>query len=188
MQRALEACALSSARHARYEIIARATDVEVQSDRHEPKEGTLEVMRPPGRAAITLIMANCVFGLGSCGGSGDAPVTATAAPTPPVAPPPPPAPAPPSAPTPPPVTYTASLSWSAPSLNTDGTPLTDISGYRVHYGTSQTDLSLSILVSGAANTNYAVSGLAPGTYYFAVATLNSTGVASVVSAAASKTV
>ena len=73
-------------------------------------------------------------------------------------------------------------------MNTDGTPLTDISGYRVHYGTNKTDLTQSILVSGAANTSNVISGLAPGTYYFAVATLNSAGVASLVSDAASKTV
>jgi len=73
-------------------------------------------------------------------------------------------------------------------LNTDGTPLTDISGYRVYYGTSPTNLAQSIAVSGAGNTTYVVSDLAPGTYYFAVVTLNATGVASVVSDAASKTV
>jgi hypothetical protein len=73
-------------------------------------------------------------------------------------------------------------------LNTDGTALTDISGYLVYYGTSPTNLEQSRSVPGAGNTSYVVSDLAPGTYYFAVATLNSTGVASVVSNAASKTV
>jgi len=73
-------------------------------------------------------------------------------------------------------------------LNTDGTPLTDISGYRVYYGTSPTNLGRSIPVSGAGNTSYVVSDLTPDTYYFAVVTLNATGVASVVSDAASKNV
>jgi hypothetical protein len=75
-----------------------------------------------------------------------------------------------------------------PLLNTDGTSLTDVSGYRVYFGASPTNLAQSIPVSGAGVTSQVVSGLAAGTYYFAVATVNSTGVASVASNAASKTV
>ena len=75
-----------------------------------------------------------------------------------------------------------------PLVNTDGTSLTDVSGYRVYYGTSASNLSQSVLVSGAGITSRVISGLAPGRYFFAVATINSTGVASAVSNAASKTV
>jgi hypothetical protein len=75
-----------------------------------------------------------------------------------------------------------------PLLNTDGSSLTNIYGYRIYYGTSPTNLSQSITVTGAGITSRVISGLAPGTYYFAVATLNSTGVASDLSNAASKTV
>jgi hypothetical protein len=31
-------------------------------------------------------------------------------------------------------TPTVLLTWEAPSLNSDGTPLTDIAGYRLYYG------------------------------------------------------
>jgi len=79
------------------------------------------------------------------------------------------------------------VSWAVPPLNTDGTALTDISGYRVYYGASPANLAQSIPVSGAGVTSQVVSGLASGTYYFAVATVNSAGVASAVSNAASKT-
>jgi hypothetical protein len=75
-----------------------------------------------------------------------------------------------------------------PLVNTDGTALTNISGYRVHYGTSSTNLSSSLTVTDAGVTSSVITGLAPGTYYFAVATLNSTGVESAVSNSASKTV
>jgi hypothetical protein len=80
------------------------------------------------------------------------------------------------------------VAWSVPLLNTNGTSLTDIAGYRVYYGTSPTNLSQSETVSGAGTTSRVISGLAPGTYYFGVATLNSAGVPSAVSNAASKTV
>ena len=147
-----------------------------------------------GRTAMTLVMANCVFGLAGCGGSGEAAVTGAPVPPPAPTPVPPPAPTPvppPPAPAPsppPPTTYSAAVSWSVPLLNTDGSPLTDVSGYRVYYGTSPTNLAQSIPVSGAGVTSYVVTGLAAGTYYFAVATINSTGMASAVSNAASRSV
>ena len=73
-------------------------------------------------------------------------------------------------------------------LNTDRTALTDIAGYRVFYGTSSTNLSRSLTVTDTGVTSNVITGLAPGTYYFAVATLNSTGVESAVSNTVSKTV
>lgn len=133
--------------------------------------------RALGRAVIMIVIWNGVFGLVGCGGSGEAVIAA--APTPP-----PPAPQPP----PPPTTYSATVSWSVPLLNTDGTPLADISGYRVYYGTDSSDLAQSILVSGVGNTSHVVSDLPQGTYYFAVATLNSMGVVSDPSNAASMTI
>ena len=113
--------------------------------------------------------------------------------SPPQPAPPPPAPpvtppAPPPAPSPPPPTYSATVSWAVPLLNTDGTSLTGVTGYHVYYGQSPTDLSQSILVSGAGTTSRVIGGLAAGTYYFAVATLNAAGLESDPSNAASKTV
>ena len=134
--------------------------------------------RALGRTAMSLAMADSIFGLAGCGGSGE--VTSVAG-----APAPPPAPAPTPASPP---TYSATVSWSVPTLNTDGTSLIDVSGYGVHYGTSPTNLAQSILVSGAGVTSHVVSGLAPGTYYFAVTTLNSNQVSSAHSNVASKTV
>jgi hypothetical protein len=63
---------------------------------------------------------------------------------------------------------TATVSWEAPTTNTDGTPLTPLSGYTIYYGTSPSALSHSIPASATA-TSYEITGLAPGTWYFAVA-------------------
>jgi len=63
---------------------------------------------------------------------------------------------------------TATLSWEAPTTNTDGTPVTPLSGYTIYYGTSPSALSHSI-PAGATATSYEITGLAPGTWYFAVA-------------------
>jgi hypothetical protein len=78
------------------------------------------------------------------------------------------------------------VSWTVPSFNTDGSALTDVSGYRVYYGTSPSNLAQSILVAGVGLTSVAVTGLPAGTYYFAVATVNSTGQTSVLSAVVSR--
>ena len=60
------------------------------------------------------------------------------------------------------------LSWVAPTTNTDGTPLTDLASYVISYGTSSTNLNQQITVSSAAATSYTVTGLAAGTWYFAI--------------------
>src|SRR5271167_1095091 len=43
----------------------------------------------------------------------------------------------------------ATLIWSAPTENTDGTPLTNLAGFHVYYGTSASALTQSIELSGA---------------------------------------
>jgi trimeric autotransporter adhesin len=62
----------------------------------------------------------------------------------------------------------ATLSWVAPTLNTDGTPLTTLTGYHIVYGTSANALTQSIAITGAAVTSYEITNLAPGTWYFAI--------------------
>ena len=84
-------------------------------------------------------------------------------------------------------TYSASLSWSVPQFNTDGTSLTDVSGYRVYYGKNPSNLSASVLVPGMAASSHVITGLGAGTYYFAVATLSLAGEVSELSNVASKT-
>lgn len=68
-----------------------------------------------------------------------------------------------------PKTGTATLTWDAPTANTDGTPVTSLAGYRIYYGTSENALTNSIAVTGSTTTTCEVTGLASGTWYFAVA-------------------
>jgi hypothetical protein len=74
-----------------------------------------------------------------------------------------------------PTTGSATLSWSAPTENTDGTPLTNLSGYHIYYGTTEGAWTSTITILDATETSYVVAGLAPGTYYFAVVAFNSAG-------------
>ena len=81
---------------------------------------------------------------------------------------------------------TASLSWDPPTTNTDGTPLTDLSGYKVYYGTSSGNYSSAIDAGNV--TSYVVSGLSSNTYYFAVTAYDTSGNESSYSNEASKTI
>jgi hypothetical protein len=84
-------------------------------------------------------------------------------------------------------TGSATLTWSAPTTNTDGTPVTTLTGYHIYYGTSTAALTQSIAVSGATTTTYTVTGLTSGTWYFAVAADASDGTESAQSPIGSKT-
>lgn len=67
------------------------------------------------------------------------------------------------------------LSWSAPTQNEDGSPLTDLAGYRVHYGTSAGSLSKQVEVRTPATTSTLVQNLTRGTWYFAISAYTQTG-------------
>jgi hypothetical protein len=82
----------------------------------------------------------------------------------------------------------ATLSWTPPTTNTDGSSLTNLAGYRIVYGTSASVLSQTINVSNPGVTNYVVENLAPGTYYFALKAYTSQGVESSVSNVVSKVI
>ena len=66
-------------------------------------------------------------------------------------------------------TSAATVSWNPPTTNTNGTPVTTLTGYHVHYGTTAGSLAKSTAVSGASTTSAEITGLTAGTWYFAVA-------------------
>jgi hypothetical protein len=80
----------------------------------------------------------------------------------------------------------ATLSWEAPTTNADGTPLTDLGGYKVYYGTSSGNYTVSLDVGNV--TTYKIDNLTPGTYYFAVTAYDTSGNESGYSNEVSKTI
>jgi hypothetical protein len=82
----------------------------------------------------------------------------------------------------------ATLSWSAPTQNTNGTALTNLAGYHIYYGTSTGNLSQSVQIANSGLTSYVLSNLAAGTWYFEVNAYTTAGAESVVSNIASKTI
>ncbi|MBK9253355.1 MAG: putative Ig domain-containing protein [Proteobacteria bacterium] len=89
---------------------------------------------------------------------------------------------------PPTGTGTATLSWAAPTQNTDGSSLTDLAGYRVYHGMNANSLTDMVQVPGAAAGSYTFTQLASGTHYFAVSAYTSSGAESSMSAVGSKTI
>jgi hypothetical protein len=82
----------------------------------------------------------------------------------------------------------ATLSWTPPLQNTDGSMLTDLAGYHVYYGTDLSALNKVVTLPSASQVWYIVQNLTAGTWYFTVRAYNSAGVESDFSQSASKTI
>ena len=67
------------------------------------------------------------------------------------------------------------LSWVAPTENEDNSPLTDLAGYFVIYGTEAGHFSDAVVVEDPDATSFTVENLPPGTYYFAMTAFNDNG-------------
>ncbi len=80
------------------------------------------------------------------------------------------------------------LSWSAPTENTDGSALTNLTGYDIYYGTSASSMTQKITISTVGMLTYVVSNLASGTWYFQVESVNAAGVDSSPSTTVSTTI
>jgi len=86
-------------------------------------------------------------------------------------------------------TSSVTVSWVPPTTNTDGTPVTALSGYKVYYGTASGQYSQSLAVASPTVTSVVVEGLSTGTtWYFALKAVSSSGVESAFSQEASKTI
>ena len=85
-------------------------------------------------------------------------------------------------------TGSATLTWLPPTTNVDGTPLTNLAGYKVYWGTTPGNYSSSATIMNPGLTRYVVENLTPNTYYFAVKAVNGAGTESVFSNSASKTI
>ena len=80
------------------------------------------------------------------------------------------------------------LSWTAPTQNEDGTTLTDLDGYNLHWGTTPGSYPNSVTIDNETVTTFVVDNLAPGTYEFVATSFNTSGVESHYSAPVTKVV
>lgn len=90
----------------------------------------------------------------------------------------------------------ATLSWDAPITSADGTPLTDLMGYKVYYGAGSGNYTEIIDVgsascqdiNGQTECTTTVGNLSAGDYYFVVTAYDTSGNESNYSNEVSKTI
>jgi hypothetical protein len=82
----------------------------------------------------------------------------------------------------------ATLSWTPPSENTDGSTLSNLAGFRIQYGTSAAALTQTVQISNPGVVTYVVTGLNAGNWYFSIRAYNSSGAESANSNVVSKTI
>jgi len=70
------------------------------------------------------------------------------------------------------------LSWSAPTENTNGSALTNLTGYVIYYGTSASAMTQTIDINTVGMLTYVVDNLSAGTWYFRIVAVNAAGVQS----------
>lgn len=86
-------------------------------------------------------------------------------------------------------TGSAALSWTSPSQYTDGSslPAADLAAYRIYSGTTSASLNRLAEVD-SLTTSFVAGSLAPGTHYFAVTAVTSSGTESTFSEVGTKTI
>ncbi|HWW79179.1 MAG TPA: putative Ig domain-containing protein [Steroidobacteraceae bacterium] len=80
----------------------------------------------------------------------------------------------------------ATVNWTPPTSNSDGSSLTNLAGYRIHYGTASNSLTQSVQVANVGLTSYTLTNLTGGTWYFGVSAYTSSGQESALSNVVSK--
>ena len=66
----------------------------------------------------------------------------------------------------------ATINWTRPTTNTDGSALTNLAGYKVLYGTSASALTNVKQINNPATTSTSIAALQTGTWYFSVRAFN----------------
>ncbi len=70
-------------------------------------------------------------------------------------------------------THDVTLTWASPTTNADGTPLTDLAGYRVYFGPGSGNY---IYKNNVGNVNICtIGGLTSGTWCFVVTAYDTSG-------------
>jgi len=83
---------------------------------------------------------------------------------------------------------TALVSWTPPTENTDNTPLDDLAGFKIYYGTFPGEYDHTITIDNPGMTSYLVEGLDPADWFFVMTAVNSLEIESAYSEEVFKTI
>jgi hypothetical protein len=82
----------------------------------------------------------------------------------------------------------ATLNWTIPTQNTDGSSLSGLAGYRLYYGNSSSALNQTLQIANPGTSTTLVSNLTSGTWYFQITAYTSAGTESARSNLATKAI
>jgi hypothetical protein len=87
-------------------------------------------------------------------------------------------------------TGTVTVRWTPPTTNVDGSPLTDLVGYKIYRSNTIATVpsGVVVLVNDPAATSFVIAGLSTGPYHFGMKSVNAAGVESLMSATVSRSV
>jgi hypothetical protein len=71
-----------------------------------------------------------------------------------------------------------SLSWTAPTQNTDGSPLRDLAGFEINWTRTNDGARGVVRISNPSVSSYVVGNLAAGNYEFTVVAVDAEGLKS----------
>jgi hypothetical protein len=121
-----------------------------------------------GKLVFAAVLMSAV--LSACGGDSDSAPAASAAPTLPgtgsaglVA-----------TPSTPGTSGATTLSWTPPTSNDDGTPLT-LTGYKIYWGLTEGNYSNSVTLDNPGLSRYVIEQLTPATWFFVATALSADG-------------
>ncbi len=80
----------------------------------------------------------------------------------------------PDNPPPPSQTSSVTLTWDAPTTNSDGSPLTDLDRYKIYYGLGSGNYTLTATID-KQYTNATISSLTAGTWCFGITAFDTSG-------------
>lgn len=72
-------------------------------------------------------------------------------------------------------TGSVTLTWYPPTQNIDGTPLGNLRGYRVYWGTTEGHYPNTATIDNAGLASYVVEQLAPARWFFVVTAISTGG-------------
>ena len=83
---------------------------------------------------------------------------------------------------------TALVSWTPPTENTDNSTLSDLAGFKIHYGTFPGEYEETITINNPGLTSYLIEDLGASDWFFAMTAFNSSGIESAYSEEMFKTI
>jgi len=75
-------------------------------------------------------------------------------------------------------TAAVTITWLPSLVNDDGTPLTDLAGYYIYYGTDPNSLENVRTIHNMGISSHVIDGLIPGQWHFAIKSFNTAGIES----------